>query len=287
MRKNLWEELKSESLTEAMRLCGCEKRYTDGTASDFECLFALLEALPMMRGHKAAAKAEETLSRLTRKSSSFEKLSAREMWLSFLSDENENSKTYLFDLHPNNSDEKYNIEDIEIEAVSLDAIALDARGLDEVILGALEALEGKNAAIAVAFDAEAFEKPNPYIANKRFGTCRKIEDNIIKSQILFEIASRRNTQKTQFIIDSRKGLKYAESLISYMLSHGLECRVFVCVDNESDIEKVLECCRLGDEKRLVTPLMIVSKNDNESDNEKFIRDLARVYPIGMLRGLRV
>ena len=62
--ENIWQSISCDGIFEMMRLLRCEKKYIDGTASDFECLREFLSLCSYAKGHAAVVKAAKKTSEL-------------------------------------------------------------------------------------------------------------------------------------------------------------------------------------------------------------------------------
>ena len=62
--ENLWMQIADEELIQTMRLLGSDERYTDGDASDFECLEEWLSARPLLEGNEVWQRTSKKLCEL-------------------------------------------------------------------------------------------------------------------------------------------------------------------------------------------------------------------------------
>lgn len=274
IEKNVWQSAVSEELTEAMRLCGCDEKYTSGNASDFERLRELLRIAHLLRGHSALIKLTEMLEKRYSMHLSENELieeNACALWQGRVS--------ALTSREREKSDEKYNNLSNAIKLSELSKNGLDYRNF---IADVKSRVCNENAVVLVRLSSQRFSEPNPYLAGRIYDNCQKIQDDILCCQIICEILSDKSCQKAQIYLSGENKLSSYSRFISFLKKHNMKGRLHIEISADDDARDVLDVCRLSEEKCFVTPFVDVTKNANKETVEKIKESLSAIYPIGML-----
>ncbi len=275
--KNVWQSTASAELIDAMRLCGCDAKYIDGKASDFEKLCEFLLVAKLMRGHSCVSEFLKTLKNKYGLALSEHELipeNARILWQA------KDAKNSDFQTFKNEkSVEKYKRMS---DALILNDIKKGALDYDAFIDGIKNKLVAEKTSVITNLSGDSFCAPNPYLAKIAFENCQKTQDDILICQILCEILSDIECQKTQIYLNDNGTLELAKQFIEYLKKHNMSGRISVEVTASDEPSNILEACRLSEGDCFVTPYIILSKNKNYQNLEHFRNKLSKIYPIGML-----
>ncbi len=276
-KKNIWQRAKSEKLIEAMRLCGCDKKFVDGTASDYECLCELLNVSHKLRGHEALDSFINKINRSTVLALSYDELTvenARVLWAE--TGEKQVSHKNTFD---ENIVEKYNFYKNTFVLNDVEKHSADyGEFIDVINNDILKEYDG----VLVRLGDKKFASPNPYLARRVFDDCQKIQNDVLYCQILCEIIINNKCRKKQFYVDTNGNYEYAQNLISFLNKHNMGARIYVTVSADDNAEDILDTCKMSNEDCLITPCIFVTNNDTAQNLSEFKAQLSKIYPIGML-----
>ncbi|MBE6577082.1 MAG: hypothetical protein E7653_02970 [Ruminococcaceae bacterium] len=277
LEKNVWQSAVNKELIEAMRLCGCEKKYIDGSASDYECFCELLSVAKKMHGHDALNAFLHKLDRRGDLGVSYKELTlenARAIWLG------ENKKIFSCDnKHCENSVEKYNFYK---SVLLLDRIEKNTEDYRCFIENLKHGLMENQSGVLMRFSENTFAVPNPYLAECIFGACQKIQNDILLCQILCEIILDKECRKKQIYIDTYGNYKYVHDLISFLNKHNMGASISIAVRVDDAVDDVLSACQLSNDKCFINPYIEVTKNISKEKLCDFKKHLSSIYPIGML-----
>ncbi len=277
IEKNIWRSAGNKRLTEAMRLCGCDERFFDGRASDYECLCEFLRVAERLRGHEALDSFLETVNSRMEATLSYDELIAENatwIWTG-----GEKGRCAFGRKNNDIIVEKYNFEkmtavlnDIKKEHSELeDFVAELKKDICENKMNVFARLSGKN-----------FAAPNPYLAKRIYDNCQKIQDDVLICQILCEIMLDKNCRKTQIYLDTDGNYEYVRQYVEFLDKHRMSARISVMVRAEDNVDNILEACRSSTRKCFVTPCILVTNNDTCEKLSEFRSRLSKIYPIGML-----
>ncbi len=286
MAQNIWEYIRGDDVTEAMRICGCDEKYISGKASDFEKFRELLATLSLFENNGFAEKCCEKIGvaigeelTLTR----IKEYSASLIWkkygcLNSLSVE---------DFSVNISDEKNNyMPSYKIESITADFFnrAVDILSFANLLQGGAEenkVAEKLKKPIAVRFLDGEFDRPNRYSAENvlkkinRGEKCNNAENNTILCHLVCEIIYAKKDNQQIFAFDIKNGDECAEGLIKYLVKRGLGARIYLLTDSGVPPLTVKKICLCGNRECFVTPLL--SKNNSE-----YLQSLEKIYPRGLI-----
>lgn len=291
--KNPWELLVTQELLELMLLTGCDRKYIDGNASDFEKFRELCAIFPKLRASNAAEDFLTRLSDICGRKLSFEsicKQNARAIWLCACthnySDEKFNNIS--FEPHAKISVEKENIIYGYTDINSL----IDTTDLSEFnsLCDFCKYIDNQgNYPILMNFKSAVFLRPNRYSAEQVF---KKIsngekynfsEYNLLLCQIICELIFLKNDGILQLILQYDEQLKSANSLINYLIMRKLKARIFLYVSSSCSSTELKSICLLSNELCFITP--ILNKKKIDADNT-FLQSLSRIYPSGCISYLQ-
>ena len=272
---NLWERFYTEELGAAMRMSGCREKYIGGNASDFEKLEVLFKLLPLLKGHAAI---DAVLELIDVDDKCVPRNSAREAWLRVGGDKAMKS-TNDFNTRTQISDEKNNLVK---KPTDIEQLLCGEGNFSSAVKKIFCEIEKNNIDIYIDLEGDEFGAPNRYLANSLYLSCQKIHNNIVKTQIICEILSNKMCQKTKIYINTSNDPKYMSELVVYLKRHNMNGRIVWCVDAEAKPVDILSVCSETDAEMLVTPHIVVMKNDDYDIVGKFKNELSRIYPIGML-----
>jgi hypothetical protein len=278
VERNIWQRFVGKDLTDAMSFCGCDSKYTDGNASDYEKLGELLRVAQKMRGHKAVEAFLGNVNSAYGVSLDFDELipeNAHAIWsMSYEENPLKLKKT------DNKNVEKYNLL---TNAICIESLAKDRLDYDGFIKTVCSKVSGAPTAVFAAFKEKSFQPPNPYLARQHFDNCEIIKNDILICQIICEIILKDLCRKTEFYLDFDGNMDYAYKFISYMHKHNMYAHIFLRVDPSCNIEDMINVCRLSSSKSLILPYICVTKNKIDEKHKNYLNDLARSYPLGMIR----
>ena len=285
--ENLWMQIADEELIQTMRLLGSDERYTDGDASDFECLEEWLLARPLLEGNEVGQRTAKRLCELLL-CDDVSNIGAAEAWSAY------NALRLGADVKI--CDEKSNHTFSGYKKIYCDEKdnsiqnALDVSALVDKSEGSFDAVReyiSKNDIFCVKADlrSDVFRRPDRYAAevvlkNMISGEKYNIDDiNVLYSQIICEIAYKFKSGFLQLYLNAQNGLGAAVGLIKYLVSRRLRVRVYLCVDADTDVTELKNACLCSGNDCFVTPVLLSCKSDGIED---FKNRLAKIYPIGLL-----
>jgi hypothetical protein len=279
--KNIWRDVASDGLVEAMRLCGCDSKYTDGCASDFEKLCELLRVSDKLCGHGALAKFIDKLNRDREVQIGYKDLTvanATAIWKR----ETLHGEVRT-DLCKNIIDENYKYIN---NGLYLNTVEKPDLKYADFVESIKDKLACEDTLLFIELKNKSFVSPNPYLAKKTYENCQIIQEDILLCQILCEITLDNKCQKKQIYLDVFSNVGYFERLVSFLDKHSMSVRIAVRVRETDSPEDVLAICKLSNDNCFVTPYMCVTKNKNEQEISSFCQRLSEIYPIGMLEIIR-
>lgn len=282
--KNIWEHIVCDEIRDTMKLLGCDKKYLDGSASDFECFREWIAAYPYMRGNAAAKKAAEDIGALLGQNITADELcllSARKIWRAF----EDNAK--LLEL---NGEKSYNdvrfanaLSCDEKERIMKEAVDVQ-KTLEKVratggecfadFVGALENTE--NVSFKLIAPKGDFIRPDRYHAEEYYSEyirgekCKEELWNIILLQAIFELIFKNKCGIIQLYIHDEESIVWVRSLFEYLSARNLFVRVLLFVSDENAPSMIRDTCLLYDGVIPVLP----------NGEEEYANSFARVYPIG-------
>lgn len=281
--KNIWEHIVCDEIRDTMKLLGCDKKYLDGRASDFECFREWIAAYPYMRGNSAAGKAAEDISALLGQNISADELfslSARGVWRAFEEDrplEINDEKSYADFCFANtlSCDEK---ERITKEAVDVEKTLEKVRSAGGVSFSDLVvALENTgNDSFKLVVPKGDFIRPDRYHAKEYYSEyirdkkCKEEHWNIILLQAIFELIFKNKCVIIQLYIRDKESVAWVRSFFEYMSARSLFVRILLFVNAENIPSVIRDTCLLYDGVIPVLP----------NGETEYANNFAKVFPIG-------
>lgn len=272
-----------------MRLLGCDTKYTNGEASDFECFREWISAFCMLNGNDTAERFATELGNILGRSICVDELAKcdpRLLWQEYsvmrhgseFSENTVEKHNYVFSGYKNiYCDEKNKKIKKSLDINEL----IKIKDFDFDIF--CKTLKNTNYdSIFAKFSEESFKRPDRYRAgeiskkNIRGEKLNCSENNILISQIIFENIFANKCEKIQIHIFSSNTLLYECGLIEYMSFRGLRARIYIHVTKGNSAEEVRELCLAARGDCFVTPIF------EGEDTVGFKESLARIYPIGLL-----
>ncbi len=296
---NIWQQTVNEKLLETMRLCGCDKKYLNGVASDFECFKEACRIYPYLVGNAVAEDffcrvkylvkyvnddqiCESNAATLWRRYNRiFDGEEYPEEQLALTNFDKRLYFTVCFD-HISNCDEK---EKIMSDCACLNEMVdrFDFKNVFELC----EALKSKDIiSIYADFCDGGFQAPNIYRADcvyekiKNGEKYNKTEYNLLISQIICQYASQNKCRKIQLYLNCGGNYDYIKDLVSYLSRYRLGARIFILTPSISSPENIADVCRASTDECFVTPLLVADKNDPSTNIADLAQHLARIYPLG-------
>ena len=286
---SLWGEMNidKERVIEVFRLCGCDKKYYTGAASEYEMFREILRIYPLLERHELSGVLRKEICRLLGCDGgdvSLDADNAADMWKKYniLEQGGEYTGGINQGLLLKNNVEKYNLK-IENVVFANDSMALDLDFEENVHELALK-LEKKDAVLGIDLCADEFTKPNPYLARQIYENAEKYNKYQIQSlycQVICEIYSDKKHNSIPLFIKANGHICAAKELLEYMHRHNMTPRTFVGIDARTDVSDVLKTCGFSGGDILITPCIIMSKNNINIGYDEYIKDLSYRYPIGM------
>ena len=254
MRKqNVWRHILCDDLIDTMRLLGCDNKYLDGTASDFECFREWMAAYPYMNGNSTAEKISVRLGEIFGKKLTVTDLGqsdAKEMWRAF------ESGTEL----PKHSDVKcyndYKFSRVDIcdekQNIMFDAVDLSEK-LDrcksdgcasfEKFVKTLENIN--NGAFKLVTSSKDFTRPDRYHATEYFG--KDISDEkdkivIVLLQSIFELIFKNKCEIIHIEISDASHTRWVTELMKYLSLRNFCVPVFITVNEKNTPAEIREAC---------------------------------------------
>ena len=286
--ENLWSALINTQVTDTMRLLGSDEKYIDGKASDFECFREWLSAYPLLKGNLVA---EQFLHELEKTlGHSVNNLEAVAVWREYnakvygveYNDACVEKSNYVFSGYKKSISDEKNKKMLNLLSID-NFLELDVTSLGDTVKY-IEKLNN-NSIYAFLYSSD-FVYPNRYSAEcvikKRINgeKCNKYELNQLLSQIICEYIYLKNGEKIQLYLGSEGDLSYARELIRYLSLRGLSVRVYICIDDKHTALDVRDTCACAFGKCFATPVVV-----GDGCSESAIKELARIYPIGLLEGV--
>lgn len=273
-----------------MRLLGCDEKYTNGVASDLECLSEWLSARRLTVGNETAENAEKRICELLN-IDGIEGYTADALWQKYnaryYGEEYENSvekRNHIFSGYKkiNCVEKNNNICDIADTADMLNGLPDSFEKIRDII-------EKSNVTeIKSKLYGNDFDRPDRYAADlavkKIFNgeKCNIIEKNILFSQIICELAYKIKSGFLQLYLYPCDGLRSSAELVKYLVSRRLRVRIYLCVEADADEREIKAVCLDSGNRCFVTPMLLPCDERKKND---FCNRLSPIYPIGLLECL--
>jgi hypothetical protein len=276
-RENIWQSIACDGIFEMMRLLHCEKKYLDGTASDFECFREVIPLCSSATGHGAVTGAADKIGELFGVSVSEEQLCAlcaRETWRAFEGGlalpintaENLYKNRIEYDLEL--CDEKEYI--LSGESRYYDFAKIKERSFDDFVKNIEKSNDYR---FFIEAEATEFERPDRYHASEyydRYIHGEKYNISVIILQSVFEMIYKKRRVIIHLKIDGRAELDWANKLLEYMSMRNISEKIFVRVGENITPEDVKRLCMKYEN---AVPVMV-------EKSREYICEFAKIYPIG-------
>lgn len=277
--KNLWQFILGNDVLETMMLLGCEEKYLDGRASDFEAFREWIDAYPYMKGNEAADRTAEKIGKLI-------DLPRSEVYTS--------DAAFLWgrhcgNIHKMSGEKSYSQKKPErvIGCVEKEKILSPFADVSDLLSKAdidkyksIDKFEKyiENIGIyqfGMTVVGGEFIRPDGYHCGKCYSKYiggEKLQSDFISSQILLDMIYRKKCEIIHLIVEDEKGIAWANEFIKYILFRELNVKIAVHFYEGISPEQVKETCLLN---RNVIPVLAVG-------DEEYITPFAKIIPRGII-----
>ena len=283
MSENVWEYIRDDGVTEAMRLCGCEEKYISGNASDFEKFREWMATLTLFDNNEymqsccmkigVAIGELLTLERIKEYSASY-------IWQKYASRNCLHIENQLleYSVEKDNYSPSFNRTNITVDFLN---DITDILLYETLLSEGYKKTERLENSIYVKFFEGEFKRPDRYSAEmisrrNMFGEkCNNAENNLLLCQLVCEIIYAEKNNIPRFVFDLTNGSECASRLVKYLVKRELSARIYLIAEPHISPNTVKEICLLGTRDCFVTPLL------RESDSP-YVRELEKIYPSGLI-----
>ena len=277
--KNLWQLIWGNDVLKTMTLLGCEEKYLDGRASDFEAFREWIDAYHYMQGNVVADCTAEKIGKLV-------DLSATEVFTC--------DAAFLWGRHCGNthkiSGEKlYSPKNPErvLDCVKKEKIMSPFANVSDLLSKAdvdeyksIDEFEKHIENIGIyqfgmTVVGGEFIRPDSYHCGECYSEYiggEKLQSNFISSQILLDMIYRKKCEIIHLIVEDEKGRTWANEFIKYLSFRELDVKIAVHFYKCISPEQVKETCLLN---RNVIPVLAVGDEEN-------ITPFAKIIPRGII-----
>ena len=277
--KNLWQLICGSDVLETMTLLGCEEKFLDGRASDFEAFREWIDAYPYMQGNEAADRTAEKIGKLI-------DLPRSEVYTS--------DAAFLWGRHCGNthkmSGEKlYSPKKPErvLDCAEKEKILSSFADVSDLLSKAdVDKYKGvdefekyiKNIGFyrfGMRVVGGDFARPDSYHCDKYYSEYiggEKLQSDFISSQILLDMIYQKKCEIIHFTVEDEKGIAWANEFIKYISFRELNVKIAVHFYGGISPEQVKETCLLN---RNVIPVLAVG-------DEEYISSFAKIIPRGII-----
>lgn len=280
--KNLWRLILNDGILEAMTLLGCEERYIEGRASDFEAFREWIDAYPYMSGNKTAVQTAEKIGGLIGKDFTYSDLCGADASLLWncqcgnISRCNSDEKLYLSS-KPDRVLSCAEKEKIMSPFVNLsDLLPMadtgNCKNIDEFEryienIGIIQ--------FGMKSTGNRFIRPDRYHCDKYYSQYiggEKSKNDFISSQILLDMIYHKKCEIIHLIVEDKIGIEWVNEFIKYLSFREIKVKTAVHFYESVTPEQVKETCLLN---RNVIPVLPI-------DDEEYINSFAEIIPRGII-----
>lgn len=254
-------------IVDTMKLLGCDKKYLDGTASDFECFREWLSAYPHMHGNSVAEQAAKKMSELFEQSITEKDLctvSAKEIWQAFEQERKINFccgenlyKEYNF-ARVCDSEKKRHLLSCSADLnTELERCACEGVSEFEEFVKYLENT-GKYTFSLNVPDTDFIRSDRYHAGGYYTEYIRGEKDNyekisVVLLQAIFELIFRNKCVIIQLYMTNERCINWVKELAKYLSLREISVPVALFVNKKSTPEEIRGACLLYDKMTLVLP----------------------------------
>ncbi len=283
--ENLGTWCMSEDKLTAMRLLGCDEKYNQGRASDFELFEEWNEILPLCVGTGSAKLYEEQLALLGIK----REMEARVLW---------QKGNVILCAEKIKEIKKENERIVEKQGFDIVQYVIEfTKNKENVFCGFGEMVARISSLISsgrpILFDAKSFVyiRPDRYHATllwEAINRGEKIKEEnffLLCFQLLIEVLllhKKENSPSTVTLLTEDSSMR--ESFVCYLRDHSLMQGVLrVSVFLNEPCDAWYELCQTSGKELLIAPILFMRPRDFGVSLEESLRAFLSVYPIGGVR----
>ena len=292
---NIMKRIESVGMTEIFKLLGCDEKYTNGQASDFERFDEWERILPLVAGHRAEKKYFDILSELglppvencdySRQRSIARWRQANSLGSAGLFEERREVFDCAFtppslsrSLPSRFFDIENNVSKIINECGSLKELSMELSAL-------IEADESKEVSLLIKYFGDVYLRPDPYLADRVFKKktsdekCNISDELVMYSQLLIELMITHKKDKNMSVfVETDGNIQAACELIRYLgRRHLFEGDAVISVTSNTDMGQLSALTSDVYPSIFVRPCIDVSEDKN---GENVLASIFEVYPIG-------
>ena len=278
---NIWQTIVCDEVIETMRLLGCDKRHTDGNASDFERFREWLAAYPYMRGNTAAKNAAIKISEyvgIVLTEEELCRIDARTLWRAH-SDRNSvlsfcDEKSYYDFCFSSviKCDEK---DKILSNAPDLNRALENAKNdgktdFDEFIK---YLKKSTNNCFGMSVTPCEFIRPDRYHAHEYYSKYihdEKSNQELIMTQAVCELIFDKKCEILQLHFAEKDSIYWIRSFIKYLSMRKLSICILLFVNEKNTPEEIRELCLSYED---IIPVLTCS-------DPIYLQSFAKDFPIG-------
>ena len=275
--KNIWKNIVCDELLEMMKLLGCEKKYIDGTASDFECFREWISLCSYAKDSSALITTADKISELFQTNVGEEYLyscCAKELWRAFEGGAElpkctvEKSYESITASCLNFSVEKEYLTSREEHF--FDCCDFDEASFDEYVK---KAKNTDGTRFFIIAPKDEFERPDRYHASEYYDKYirgEKCNNTVIILQTAFELIYEKKCVIIHIKVDDDMSAKWAEELLRYFSLRGFSEKIFIWAGKNATPETIKSICKNYEN---AVPVLF-------EKSEGYIREFSKIYPIG-------
>lgn len=292
---NAWDAACNDDVLRMLRLCGCDEKYFNGTAADYECFAEWLRLLPLCEGSCAAYAFVRRMGSIIRREVSFDSIcraEPRELWREACTEiYNGYCQTIICDEKQYLS-KKLGIENIASKNIKKlrGDLTLDMEyaskypSLELACKSAVEYLKSlenkRNICLSISLTRDGFIRPEPYgseLELKKMNNGEKYNLNTVLCQILYFIILNFRDELLYIYISPNGNFEYAVRLFEHLRGRGVSAKFYLKADTDCNVAALTAacdaCCGGG-----MHGCPVIERGRREIGD--FLTELAQNYPIG-------
>ena len=284
--ENLWRHIVCNDVLTTMMLLGCDEKYLNGQASDFECFREWIASYPFMMGNETADKIAEAIGGAIGRPLDPTQLCSADASVLWRCHCGKYADRDAYDL----CDEKLYKTSKPARVICSDEkekITSSIFDMTEALLSAgereidtLEKFEKSveitgNTQISIKVEDGEFVRPDRYHGEKcylEYISGEILNLNYILSQIALDLIYGNKCEIIHFIIENKSGLIWVNEFIKYLSFRKLNVKSAVHFHSEVTPEEVRDTCIISDK---VIPVMSAVNDEN-------IEKISRIVPKGIM-----
>ena len=296
--KNLWERVFDGELIEFMRFVGCDEKYINGKASDYECFAEVCRVFSLFCGSDVSRRFVKNINSalggdvremdiilqnapmLWQSYNENKRLRLRSSQSTITTEQGVCSKLFVSDEKSKNI---FMLNEIVDYVIKTDISSLC--DLVRCVENKLK-LQDNSSVISVSFAMknDMFVRPDRYHAQMVIDSkkcdefCNNEQNDILLCQVVCELLCSDKSRAYELHISGNS--RAVGDFALYLSQHNMGARIYAMCELDMPCGEVVELCRHSTDKCRITPEFIVPNNANKERFEDYFKKLAFLYPIG-------